>query len=385
MNEASPRNLSPPDADPSAGDAPARRLDAAKYDAIHRALLTGLLGNVGTKTAAHEYTGARGRKFHIFPGSGLFHRKPPWVMAAELTETTKLYARTVARVSPDWIERLAEHLVKREYSEPFWHRESAHVMAFEKVSLYGLVIVPRRRVHYGPIDPKASREIFIRQALVEGEYLTDAPWFRHNRQLVREVELSEAKLRRRDVLVDAQTRFAWYDCKIPAGVYNGPLFEKWRRQAEGKDRRVLFMKKEDLTLPVPPPPPELFPDRVVLHELNDLSLPLSYRFEPGHPADGVTLTVPLAVLNQLPDEVFDWLVPGYLEDRIVALLKTLPKELRVQFVPAPDTARAVARLLTFGHGPFLHAMTWQLGRMSGVNVPAHAWQPDALPDWLRMN
>ena len=166
------------------------------------AFLTGLLSNIGQKTDVHEYTGARGRKFHLFPGSGLFSRKPPWVMAGEMTETTRLYARTVARIDPAWVERAAEHLVKREYLDPHWHRDSAHVIAFERVTLYGLVLVHRRRVHYGPIDPKASREIFIRQALVEGEYRTDAPYFRHNRQLVRDVELLEAKLRRRDVLAD---------------------------------------------------------------------------------------------------------------------------------------------------------------------------------------
>src|SRR4051794_33733842 len=274
-----------PDTDETGG----RAVDRAQYDAIHRALLTGLLSNVGQKTEAHEYTGARGRKFHLFPGSGLFSRKPPWVMAAELTETTRLYARTVARIDPMWVERVGEHLVNRQYTEPHWNRDSAHVYAFERVTLYGLVIVARRRVHYGPIDPKAAREIFVREALVNGEFNTDAPYFRHNKQLVREVELMEAKLRRRDLLVDGQTRVAFYDARVPAGVYNGPLFETWRRQAEAKDRRALFMSKEDLMLPVPEPPKDRFPDAVLVGELR---FPLAYRFDPGHPADGVTAAVP---------------------------------------------------------------------------------------------
>jgi ATP-dependent helicase HrpA len=368
----------PPPPTPAGG----RAIDRAKYDAIHRALLAGLLSNVGQKTETHEYTGARGRKFHLFPGSGLFSRKPPWVMAAELAETTRLYARTVARIDPMWIERVGEHLVNRQYTEPHWSRDSAHVYAFERVTLYGLVIVARRRVHYGPIDPKTSREIFIREALVNGEYNTDAPYFRHNKQLVRDVELMEAKLRRRDLLVDAQTRFAFYDARIPAGIYNGPLFEKWRRQAEARDRRALFMSKEDLMLPVPEPPKDQFPEAVLVDEMR---FPLTYRFDPGHAADGVTATVPLGVLNRLDAEPFEWLVPGWLEEKAVALIKSLPRELRVALVPVPDTVRAVLPLLKFGEGSLPGQLAWHIGRVSGVQIPPTAWDLNALPDWLRLN
>ena len=371
---------------PAADDAPelpgVRKIDRLQYEAIHRALLTGLLSNVGQKTEVHEYAGARGKKFHIFPGSGLFSRKPPWVVAAELTETTRLYARTVARVDPAWIERVGEHLVQRQYSDPHWSRDSAHVIASERVTLFGLVIVPRRRVHYGPIDPKASREIFIRAALVNGDFNTDAPYFRHNRQLLRNVELIEAKLRRRDVLSDPQTRFAFYDARLPAGVYNGPLFEQWRRQAEAKDKKALFMRKEDLMLPVPDPPKEQFPDAVFVH---DIRLPLAYRFEPGHPADGVTATVPLGLLNQLPADSFEWLVPGWLEEKVAALIKTLPKETRVRLVPVPDTAKAVTPLMKFGEGDLFASLSWQIGRLTVVQVPPKDFEPAALPEWLRMN
>jgi ATP-dependent helicase HrpA len=313
----------------------------------------------------------------------LFSRRPPWVVSAELTETTKLYARTVAKIDPEWVERVGQHLLNREYNEPFYHRDSAHVLAYEKVTLFGLVLVPRRRVHYGPIDPKASRELFIRQGLVEDEYNVDAPWARNNRQLIREVELMEAKLRRRDVLVDSQSRFAFYDAKIPAGVYNGPLFEKWRRQAEQKDRRTLFMRLEDLVIPGPQAPADQFPDAAVVNE--QVRVPLAYAFDPGGEFDGVTATVPLAVLTQLTPEPFEWLVPGHLLEKVTELIRTLPKDVRVQFVPVPETARAVTPTLKFGEGSLLAQLAWQLGKRIGQTVSPAAFSPDHLPDWLRMN
>ena len=189
------------------------------------------------------------------------------------------------------MEQVGEHLLTREYSEPFFHRESAHVLASEKVSLYGLVIVPRRRVHYGPIDPLASREIFIRVGLVEGEYHSDAPWARNNRQLLRDVDLMEAKLRRRDILTDAASRFAFYDARVPAGVYDGPLFEKWRREAELKDKRALFMTRDDVVIPGPAAPAELFPERAIIND--QVRVQLQYLFDPGNEADGVTAVAPI--------------------------------------------------------------------------------------------
>ncbi len=214
-----------------------------RYGAIHRALLAGLLGNVGTRTDLAEYTGARGTKFSIFPGSTLFKRNPSWVVAFELVQTTRLYARTAARINPLWIEPLAEHLVKRTHSEARWQADTAHVVADEKVTLYGLTIVPRRTVHFGPIDPKVSREIFIQSALVEGDFRTSAPFFKHNCDLIAQLESLESKGRRRDLLADAKARFAFYDQRIPEGIHNGPLFEKWRREAEGKNPQLLFMSR----------------------------------------------------------------------------------------------------------------------------------------------
>lgn len=358
-------------------------IDPQQYAAIHRALLTGLLGNVGQKTEVFEYTGTRGRKFHLFPGSGLFTRRPPWVVSAELTETTKLYARTVAKIDPEWVERVGQHLLHRDYNEPFYHRDSAHILAYEKVTLFGLVLVPRRRVHYGPIDPKASREMFVRQGLVEDEYNVDAPWARNNRQLLREVELLEAKLRRRDVLVDAQSRFAFYDVRVPAGVSNGPLFERWRGQAEQKDRRALFMRRDDLVVPGPAVPADQFPDSAVLDDA--ARVPLTYAFDPGGEFDGVTATVPLALLTQLAPEPFEWLVPGHLLEKVTELIRTLPKDVRVQFVPVPEAARAVTPMLKFGDGSLPGQLAWQLGKRLGQPVSAAAFSHDQLPDWLRMN
>ncbi|HEX8914045.1 MAG TPA: DUF3418 domain-containing protein [Humisphaera sp.] len=362
---------------------PARGITPERYSAIHRALLSGLLGNVGFRKEQYEYTGTRGKKFHLFPGSGLFSRRPLWVMAGEVAETTKLYARTNAKVDPEWVERVGEHLLTREYSEPFYHRESAHVLASEKVSLFGLVLVPKRRVHYGPIEPKASREIFIRQGLVQGEYHSDAPWARNNRTLIRDVEMLETKLRRRDLLTDAESRFAFFDAKVPAGVYNGPLFEKWRRDAEAKDKRALFMRHEDVVVPGPEAPAAAFPERVVVND--EVRLQLQYLFDPGNPADGVTAVVPLAVLNQLPDEPFEWLVPGWLQEKVTELVRTLPKDLRVKFVPVPETAKSVTPTLKFGDGSLYDALAWQLGKIIGQSVNPAAFSPQDLPDWMRMN
>jgi ATP-dependent helicase HrpA len=376
---------------PNGGGIPADELRTARksivdhrqYDAIHRSLLTGLLGNVGTRTGDFEYTGARGTKFHIFPGSGLFRGKPKWVVAGELVETTRLYARTVASIDPRWVERAADHLVKREYSEPHWRRDTANVVAYERVALYGLVLVPRRVVYYGPIDPKTAREVFIHAALVEGEYDTDAQYFRHNRDLLREIELIEAKLRRRDVLVDAKTRFAFYDARVPQGVFNGFTFERWRRDAEQRDKRVLFMNRADLMLhAAEQATPGLYPDSLTVH---GAKLPLSYHLEPGHPADGVTATVPLAALNQLPTEPFEWLVPGMLKEKLVGLIKTMPREWRVKFVPAPDVADAVMPNLVPYHGSLLDAFADQLGKRAGMQIPRSAFTPDELPEHLRMN
>jgi len=357
----------------------------ARYDEVHRALLSGLLANVGTKSDTHEYEGPRGIKFSVFPGSALFSVKPRWVMAAEIVQTTKLYARTVASIQPEWIERLATHLVKKTYFEPHYYRGGASVSANERQALYGLVIVPKRRVHYGPIEPKISREIFIQAALVEGQYENQEPWRRHNDQLVRDIELLEAKARRKNLLTDSASRFAFYDARVPQGIYSGKLFEEWRRTAEHANRRTLFMTLDDLIVPgAQPISSDQFPDEIVV---DGLTLHLDYVFEPSDHADGVTVIVPLAALNQLSPNPLDWMVPGLLVDKIEAMIRLLPKQLRVKLIPAPDFARRVAPLLMarFRQGSFRDAIAWELGKIVGEVVPTVSWLDHQLPDALRMN
>ncbi|HZK81569.1 MAG TPA: DUF3418 domain-containing protein, partial [Humisphaera sp.] len=323
----------------------------AHCDAIHRALLTGLLANVGAKSDGHEYNGARGAKFSIFPGSALFKKNPPWVMAGEVVETTKLYARTLAPTNPEWIERAAPHLNRRMYSEPTWNPQSAHVVATEKVSLYSLVIVPARRVHYGPIDPRTSREIFIEHALALFEFRTGAVFFRHNLDLRDQVERMEAKARQKNMLADERQRYKFFDSRVPQGIYNGPLFERWRKEAERENPRLLFMQLADMLAPgAEPAPVELFPDEI---KLDGMTLHLDYRHDTGSPADGVTVNIPIAALGQVPAERFEWLIPGYLPARIEELIRSLPKELRKTFIPIGDAARDAAATLTFGQGSLL--------------------------------
>ena len=355
----------------------------ADYDAVHRALLAGLLGNIAVKTDESLYQGARNIRLSIFPGSGLFKKRPKWIVAAQLIETTRLYAHTVASIDPAWVEPLAAALLKRSYSEPHWEKKPAQVAAYEQVSLYGLIVQPRRRINYGPIDLEESRRIFILQALVQGEYRTRAPFFHHNRKLVEEVEQLEHKSRRHDVLVDDETLFAFYDARIPAGIYSGARFERWRKRAERENPELLFLTRDYLMQhSAAHICGERFPDNIIV---NGLPLPLSYRFEPGHADDGVTLAVPLELLNQLRPERFEWLVPGLLEEKITALLRGLPKALRRNFVPVPDYARACVEALEPGDESLLAALSVHLRRISGETIAPETWSPQGLPNHLLMN
>jgi ATP-dependent helicase HrpA len=356
---------------------------SAAYESIHRALLSGLLANVGLKHHEHEYLGVRDRKFSIFPGSFLFKKEPKWIMAAELVETTRLYARTVARIQPEWIERLAEHLLKRTYTAPHWNATSAHVEAYERVTLHGLVIVPKRRVHFGRIDPVLAREIFLQNALVEGRFRTNAECVRHNQVLIEEVRDVEAKTRRRDVMVNQQAIFDFYDKRIPQEIYNGPLFERWRRKAERHEPRLLFLSSADLMDPnARRADPAEFPDSLIA---SGASLPLTYRLEPGDACDGVTLTVPAEALSMVHEDRTEWLVPGLLREKIIALIKSLPKELRRNFVPAPEFAEACMKSMCFGAGSLLDQISAALTRISDIQIRPGAWNLTNLPDHLRMN
>ena len=271
---------------------------------------------------AGEYNGVRGKKFFLFPGSSLFRKKPHWVMASEVVETTKLYARNVAPAQPLWIERAAAHLVKRDWTNAHWRGDIGRVLALEKVTLQGLTLVSARKGHYGPIDPKLSREIFIQHALVLGDFQTRAPFFEHTQNLIKYVQSIEAKARRRDVLVDPKARFTFYDARIPARIYTADEFEKWRRSAEKQDPKLLFMSREDLMLhPAMGVTAELYPDELTIGKV---TVPLEYCFELGDRADGITAIIPLAALNDLPAEPFDWLVPGFRQELFLTLLRTLP-------------------------------------------------------------
>ncbi len=379
------------------------RLDAARdparrnADAIHRALLSALLSHIGLrddegrkkdaakggKSAPVRYLGARNRRFQLFPGSFVSKQPPRWVMSAEIVETARVFARMNAAINPRWIEALAAHLVTRSYSEPHWERERQQVGAFEHVSLYGLPIVPRRRINFGPVDPLAAREIFIRKALVEGEYDSRAPFFLHNQALIDEIHALEAKSRRPDILVDADTLYDFYHARLPAGIYSGAQFDKWRREAEAREPRLLFLEREMLMRHAASDISERrFPPFL---EFDGLRLPLSYHFEPGSEADGVTLTVPLAALNQIDAVRGDYLVPGLLEEKITELIRALPKALRRHFVPAPDYARAVfERLGSATNLPLCEAIGQALRAMSGVEVPREDWSEAELPTHLRL-
>ncbi len=356
----------------------------AGYQEIHKAVLSGLLSHIGFKASGkeREYLGARNSRFHIFPGSSLFAKQPKWVAAAELVETTKLYARGVAMVRPEWIESLAGHLLKRSYSEPHWEKKRGQVAAYERVTLFGITLVARRKVNYGPIKSAEAREIFIRFALVEGDFHSRAPFWRHNRELIEEVRELEHKSRRQDLLVDEQTLFEYYDKRIPEGIYSAPQFDQWVRQATKEQPKLLHMRQEDLMQRQAEVSAAAFPDHL---ELNGMRLPLEYHFSPGQQADGVSLRVPRAVLNQVTEERCQWLVPGLLRERVIALIKGLPKPLRKAFVPVPDYADACLKVLEPSDRPLTLALAGQLKAMTGVHIPEDAWREDAVPEHLRMN
>ncbi len=358
----------------------------ATYEQIHRALLAGLLGNIGFKAdEGDEYIGARGIKFAVFPGSVLRKARPKWVVAAEITETARLYARCVAKIEPDWIEPLASHLVNRHYFDPHWEKDRAMVSAYERVTLYGLTIVSRRRVHYGPINPAEAREIFIREALTAGNFDTRAPFLAHNQRLVKEVQELEHKTRRRDVLVDDATIERFYDERVPAGIHNGAGFEKWREEAERANPKLLFMTREYLMRQgAAAVTEEQFPQQI---DVDGTSLKMRYRFEPAHPLDGVTVTVPLALLNRLDAAQFEWLVPGFIREKVGAYFKALPKSVRKQLLPLADH---VTRFLEEAGGgtdtvSLSAALAHYVKMRTGEAIPLDTWAEAEIPPHLRMN
>ncbi|KVH44159.1 ATP-dependent RNA helicase HrpA [Burkholderia diffusa] len=365
----------------------------ATYEQVHLALLTGLLGNLGMKADDDpHYLGARGIKFYLWPGSALAKKAGRWVMAAELVETSRLYARCLAKIEPEWVEKIGAHLLKKSLSEPHWEKRPAQVSAFERATLYGLPIYHRRRVAFGKQDPARARELFIRGALVEGEFDTKLPFFAHNRKLLADIEQLEHKSRRQDVLVDDELIYAYYDQAIPEGIHTGAAFERWYRdevrkggQAEEK-QRLLYLSRDDLMRhEAAGVTTELFPKRATMA---GVEMALTYHFEPGTPRDGVTLAVPLYALNQVDARRCEWLVPGMLKEKVQLLLKSLPQKLRRHCVPLPEYAAGFVERTgreRFGAGGLVEALIADVRGETQVAMKTADFKLETLPAHLFMN
>ncbi|MDH2424396.1 ATP-dependent RNA helicase HrpA [Sphaerisporangium sp. TRM90804] len=374
-------------------------LNTVRPDAqrIHVSLLAGLLSHIGLmdvekadkkdegprRRPMREYVGARNARFAIFPGSALARKQPRWVMAGELVETSRLWARVVAKIEPEWVEPLAAHLVKRNYSEPHWERNQGAVVALEKVTLYGVPIVVDRKVNYGRIDPELSRDLFIRHALVEGDWETHHGFLKENRRLLSEVEELENRARRRDILVDDETLFDFYDQRVPESVVSAAHFDSWWKTARESEPELLTFSTDMLINQGADAGglQDAYPD---VWRQQGQRMRLSYQFEPGADADGVTVHVPLQVLNQVEDHGFDWQIPGLREELVTELIRSLPKPVRRNFVPAPNFAKRVLERVTPGGEPLTEAVGRELFNLTGVRVPPDAWDPARLPDHLRV-
>ncbi|OIR16066.1 ATP-dependent RNA helicase HrpB [mine drainage metagenome] len=357
----------------------------ATYEQIHKALLTGLLGNIGCKGVDREpyYLGAREIKFFIASNSVLAKKGSKWVVAAEIVETTKLFARCVARIEPEWLEEVGAHLIKRSYFDPHWEKKAAQVAAWERSTLHGLIINPKKRVHYGPMNAAESREIFIREALVTGEFNTQAPFFTHNQKLIADIEALEHKARRPDVLVDDELIFGFYDARIPAGIHNGAAFEHWRKEAEREQPKLLYLKKDDLMRhEAAGITAEQFPPQMLM---NNVSYALAYNFAPGKNDDGVTLTVPQALINQVSASRCEYLVPGILAEKIAQLVKSLPQKIRRNCVPVPEFAAAFSAAVKPSDTPLLQALARYIREQKQIDVPVDAFRLEQLPAHLLMN
>jgi ATP-dependent helicase HrpA len=384
----SPPAAGPQDSPPAAGmpAQPRARFPAEVADRVHMSLLAGLLSHVGMKETDQrpsgkrrgptEFAGARGARFAVFPDSVLARKPPQWVVAAELVETSRLWARTAARIEPEWAEPLAAHLVRRTYSEPHWDARRGAVMAAEKVTLYGLPVVAARQVNYGRIDPAAARALFISRALVEGDWQTHHRFFHQNRRLLEEAEDLERRARRRGIVADDTALFEFYDRRIPASVTSARHFDSWWKKARAADPGLLAFSPADLVGPAAEQiRPAEYPNRWG-------ELPLSYEFAPGEQDDGVSVDIPLATLNQVNGAEFGWHVPGLREELVTELIRSLPKQLRRNLVPAPETARTVLARLGPAHGHLLDALAVELGRLGGMAIPRDALDLSRLPAHL---
>lgn len=362
--------------------------EPAGYEQLHKAMLSGLLGNIGFKLEDDEaYLGARGIKFYRHPGAHLKKRPGRWIVAAELVETTRLFGRGLANIEPQWVEEVAGHLLKKQLLDPHWEKKAAEVVALERATLYGLVIYSGRRVPFARADLHGAREIFLREGLVAGEWETKLPFLAANRKLVKQVEELEHKSRRQDVLVDEELIYAFYDQQVPKDVYSGATFERWYREASRANADLLKLSREELMRhEAAGITSNAFPKTV---KLGGVDCSAAYLHEPGDARDGLTVTVPLFVLNQVSEDRTEWLVPGMLKDKVQALLKSLPQRPRSRFVPLPESAARIAQLLLapdrYGHGSLTDALLKLVRDETSLDVKRTDFKLDMVPAHLFMN
>jgi ATP-dependent helicase HrpA len=355
----------------------------ADYRSVHSALLSGLLGQVANRQDKWEFLGTRNRKLFIFPGSGLSKKPPKWIVAGSLMETTKQFALNVAKIDSDWLPALAAHLVKKTYSEPFYHGKNGLVMAKERQTLFGLTIVEARLTAYGKLAPEDARNVFIQQALVEHGYRGKGRFLKRNQSLLEELQALEDRFRRRDLVAEQKIIYNFYDERVPQGIYNQVAFDQWRKEAEAKDASILKLPRELLLLRgLSVDEQAQFPEQV---SCGGLDFNLTYRFEPGHEQDGVSVAIPLPILHQVPRFYFEWVVPGMLRDKCIALVKGLPKQLRRHFVPVPDFVDKILLSTKAQDRPLTEVLAEQLHRLSGVKIADADWRQEVLDSWYLMN
>lgn len=364
---------------PQAADQPVSK----NYDALHQALLSGFVGQIGRHDEKREYLACRNRRFQVFPGSALARKKAKWLVSAEIVETQQVYARTNAKIDVAWIEPLAAHLVKKSWSEPHWQKKRGQVVAFEKVTLYGLEIVAKRMVNFGAIDVATSREIFIRSALVDGEYSARAEQVRANQALLKQLEALEDRTRRRDIVLDEQSLFELYDQVIPAHIVSSASFEKWYKGLAKEQREALRFSRQQLSQGEADSfDPSQYPDTL---ENNGIRFPLSYNFDPSSEQDGVSISVPVGAARQVTAAALEKMVPGLLKEKCIQLVKNLPRTLRKNFVPVPDVVTSIFAKVEASELPLLEALSNELRYKTGVTVPMQAWNPELLDKHLRFN
>ncbi|HEY9238108.1 MAG TPA: ATP-dependent RNA helicase HrpA, partial [Burkholderiaceae bacterium] len=356
----------------------------ATYEQIHLSMLAGLLGNIGAKSDDEDwYLGARGIRFYKHPGANLSKKPGRWIVAAELVETTRLFGRSIAAIEPQWLERIGAHVIKKQLLEPHWEKKAAEVIALERATLYGIVIYSNRRINFGNVDPVAAREIFIREALVAGEWETKLPFVAANRKLIAQVEELEHKSRRQDVLVDDELIHAFYDAQLPADVCSGHALERWYREEVKRQPQLLLLTREELMRhEASGITTQAFPKTI---RLGGVDCAATYLHAPGDPKDGVTVAVPIYSLNQVNDERCEWLVPGMLKDKVLALLKTLHQRPRSRLVPLPDAAQAFVDAAEFAHGSLIDVLLKHVRDKTQLDIKRADFKLEQLPPHLLMN